>query len=101
MFIANEHDIRREPRRCVTVPSRSRAHVAELLADCQRVHQDTEGAFDVTTTPLSRCWGFLRREARVPAARGDRGRARGRSASVRCSVIRSALGRPSAVPESR
>ena len=40
--------------------------MAELLTDCQRVHRDTEGAFDVTTTPLSRCWGFLRREARVP-----------------------------------
>ena len=42
------------------------AYVAELLADCQRVHRDTGGAFDVTTTPLSRCWGFLRREGRVP-----------------------------------
>ena len=42
------------------------AYVAELLADCQRVHRDTDGAFDVTTTPLSRCWGFLRREGRVP-----------------------------------
>ena len=42
------------------------AYVTELLADCQRVHRDTEGAFDVTTTALSRCWGFLRREARVP-----------------------------------
>jgi thiamine biosynthesis lipoprotein len=42
------------------------AYVAELLADCQRVHRDTGGAFDITTTPLSRCWGFLRREARVP-----------------------------------
>ena len=42
------------------------AYVAELLADCQRVHRDTEGAFDITTTPLSRCWGFVRREARVP-----------------------------------
>ena len=42
------------------------AYVAELLTDCERVHRDTDGAFDVTTTPLSRCWGFLRREARVP-----------------------------------
>ncbi|HEU4891901.1 MAG TPA: FAD:protein FMN transferase [Vicinamibacterales bacterium] len=42
------------------------AYVAELLTHCGRVHRDTEGAFDVTTTPLSRCWGFLRREARVP-----------------------------------
>jgi FAD:protein FMN transferase len=40
--------------------------VAELLTDCQRVHRDTGGAFDLTTTPLSRCWGFLRRQARVP-----------------------------------
>jgi thiamine biosynthesis lipoprotein len=29
---------------------------------------DTEGAFDVTVAPLSRCWGFLQRAARVPAA---------------------------------
>ena len=46
----------------VVVPS----DLAELLTDCQRVHRDTDGAFDLTTTPLSRCWGFLRREARVP-----------------------------------
>jgi thiamine biosynthesis lipoprotein len=42
------------------------AYLAELLRDCERVHRETDGAFDVTTTPLSRCWGFLRREARVP-----------------------------------
>ena len=42
------------------------AYVAALLTDCERVHRDTDGAFDVTTTPLSRCWGFLRREPRVP-----------------------------------
>src|SRR4029453_11283275 len=32
------------------------AYVAALLTDCERVHRDTDGAFDVTTTPLSRCW---------------------------------------------
>jgi thiamine biosynthesis lipoprotein len=48
--------------RAVAVPP----DVAELLIDCQRVYRDTDGAFDLTTTPLSRCWGFLRREARVP-----------------------------------
>jgi len=41
-------------------------HVAELLVQCQRVHHDTDGAFDPTTTPLARCWGFLAREPRVP-----------------------------------
>jgi thiamine biosynthesis lipoprotein len=53
---------RHAANRPVAVP----AHVAELLAECQRVHRECDGAFDVTTTPLSRCWGFLRREARVP-----------------------------------
>lgn len=37
-----------------------------LLARCDRLSRDTGGAFDITTTPLSRCWGFLRREGRVP-----------------------------------
>ena len=41
-------------------------HLIDLLADCQRLHRETGGAFDITTMPLSRCWGFLRREGRVP-----------------------------------
>lgn len=41
-------------------------HLIDLLADCQRIHRETGGAFDITTTPLSRCWGFLRREGRLP-----------------------------------
>jgi thiamine biosynthesis lipoprotein len=41
-------------------------HLIDLLAACQRVHQETGGAFDITTTPLSRCWGFMRREGRLP-----------------------------------
>jgi thiamine biosynthesis lipoprotein len=49
--------------RSVAVPQ----DVAALLMQCQRVHRDTDGAFDLTTTPLSRCWGFLRREAGVPS----------------------------------
>jgi thiamine biosynthesis lipoprotein len=38
----------------------------ELLQLSERLHQDTAGAFDVTSNPLIRCWGFLRREGRVP-----------------------------------
>lgn len=37
-----------------------------LLCLCRELHQSTEAAFDVTSTPLSRCWGFLRREGRLP-----------------------------------
>jgi thiamine biosynthesis lipoprotein len=37
-----------------------------LLLQCQEIHAATAGAFDITSTPLSRVWGFLRREGRVP-----------------------------------
>ncbi|MCI0660850.1 MAG: FAD:protein FMN transferase, partial [Acidobacteria bacterium] len=38
----------------------------ELLLLCKELHRATDGAFDITTGPLSRCWGFLRREGRIP-----------------------------------
>lgn len=38
-----------------------------LLQQCAGLHAATAGAFDITTTPLSRCWGFFRREGRVPS----------------------------------
>jgi thiamine biosynthesis lipoprotein len=42
--------------------------VFELLQAAERLHHETDGAFDITSTPLSRCWGFLRRAGRVPPA---------------------------------
>jgi FAD:protein FMN transferase len=41
--------------------------IVALLADCASLHRDTGGAFDITSTPLSRCWGFLQREGRLPS----------------------------------
>jgi thiamine biosynthesis lipoprotein len=38
-----------------------------LLTRSADIHEWTAGAFDVTSTPLSRCWGFLQREGRVPS----------------------------------
>ena len=38
-----------------------------LLETCRTLSVETEGAFDPTSTPLSRCWGFLKREGRLPA----------------------------------
>ncbi len=32
------------------------------------LHRQTDGAFDITVSPLSRCWGFLEREGRMAAA---------------------------------
>jgi thiamine biosynthesis lipoprotein len=56
--------------------NRSAAHVPVAVDDdllallrlCRRLHRDTGGAFDVTATPLSKCWGFLRRQGRLPDA---------------------------------
>ena len=39
----------------------------DLLSLCAELHNDTCGAFDITSTPLSRCWGFLQREGRLPS----------------------------------
>jgi thiamine biosynthesis lipoprotein len=39
-----------------------------LLARSLALYTETGGAFDVTSTPLSRAWGFFRREGRLPAA---------------------------------
>ena len=46
-----------------------------LLSRSAQLHADTQGAFDITSTPLSRCWGFLSRDGRVPDA-GEIERAR-------------------------
>jgi FAD:protein FMN transferase len=42
------------------------AEVYALLRRCRQLHAATDGAFDITSTPLSRCWGFLKRQGQVP-----------------------------------
>lgn len=37
-----------------------------LLELCAELHRDTGGAFDPTSGPLTRCWGFFRRDGGVP-----------------------------------
>ena len=38
-----------------------------LLTLCKQLHDETDGAFDITSGPLTRCWGFLKREGRLPS----------------------------------
>jgi thiamine biosynthesis lipoprotein len=38
-----------------------------LLELCAWLHGTTGGAFDITSGPLSRAWGFLKREGRLPS----------------------------------
>ena len=37
-----------------------------LLRRCAHLSAATDGAFDITATPLSRCWRLLQREGSVP-----------------------------------
>jgi thiamine biosynthesis lipoprotein len=39
-----------------------------LLLLCQELTRETQGAFDITSGPLSDCWGFSKRAGRVPQA---------------------------------
>jgi len=47
-------------------PVRLEESLFELLLLCQNLYHITGGAFDITSGPLSRCWGFLKREGRTP-----------------------------------
>jgi thiamine biosynthesis lipoprotein len=52
---AAEHAVEVEPR------------LFTLLELCTWLHATTGGAFDITSGPLSRAWGFLKREGRLPS----------------------------------
>ena len=54
-------------RTAVAGPVQVEPHLFALLQQCQRLHAETDGAFDITSTPLSRVWGFLKREGRLPS----------------------------------
>jgi thiamine biosynthesis lipoprotein len=51
-------------QRPAVVPER----VFALLEHCRRLCEQTGGAFDVTIGPLVRCWGFFRRQGRIPSS---------------------------------
>jgi len=48
-------------------PVRVERPLFDLLSLCRELHDETEGAFDITSGPLTRCWGFLKREGRLPS----------------------------------
>lgn len=59
-------EISRINRLAAAAPVRVESDLFALLEECRLLHDETEGAFDITSGPLSRCWGFLRRNGRVP-----------------------------------
>ncbi len=61
-------DLMRVNRLAARAPVQVDPEVFHLLRVCRTLHAETEAAFDITSTPLSRCWGFLSRDGRVPSA---------------------------------
>lgn len=53
-------------RHAATEAVRVTPSLFELLRLSEQMRRETGGAFDVTSGPLTRCWGFLRREGRLP-----------------------------------
>src|SRR6185295_9486552 len=53
-------------RNAVSRPVPVEPSLFALLLLSQKLCIETEGAFDITSSPLSDCWGFLRRQGRVP-----------------------------------
>jgi FAD:protein FMN transferase len=53
-------------RQAATGPVNVSASLFQLLTLCKDLHRETEGSFDITSGPLTRCWGFLKRQGRVP-----------------------------------
>lgn len=68
-------DLVRVNRTAASEPAEVDEQLFELLRLCGLLSARTDGAFDITSTPLSRCWGFLYRDGRLPSdAEIDRAR---------------------------
>ncbi|MGH9341205.1 MAG: FAD:protein FMN transferase [Acidobacteriota bacterium] len=57
--------INRQAHEC---PVEVEERLFDLLSLGLHLYGETRGAFDMTALPLSRCWGFLARQGKVPSA---------------------------------
>ncbi len=68
MTIYRDHsDLIEINQHAATAPVEVELKLFTLLQTAERVFHETEGAFDISSTPLSRAWGFLRREGKPPS----------------------------------
>ena len=49
-------------------PVRLDKELFDLIALCVRLAEETEGAVDITSSPLWKAWGFAKRQGRIPNA---------------------------------
>ena len=59
-------ELTRVNREAATGPVPLGPDLAQLLGLCRELNAATGGAFDPASTALSRCWGFLERQPRLP-----------------------------------
>ena len=55
-------------RRAAAEPVAVEPRLFALLEQAARLHRQTDGAFDITSGPLTKVWGFYRRQGAMPAA---------------------------------
>ncbi|MBL8799299.1 MAG: FAD:protein FMN transferase [Planctomycetia bacterium] len=69
LTVYHDHsEISRLNRRAASGDVRVEDRLFRLLQLAVRLHQETAGAFDITTGALTKTWGFFKRQGRVPAA---------------------------------
>ncbi|HEY2883238.1 MAG TPA: FAD:protein FMN transferase, partial [Pirellulales bacterium] len=59
-------EISRLNRTAFSGPVKIEPRLFELLKLAAEIHRETDGAYDIATSALSKLWGFYRREGRVP-----------------------------------
>jgi len=63
----DDSEVVRINREAAQRPVPVEARLFDLFRQAEKVYQDTGGAFDITSGPLSAVWGFSRREGRIPS----------------------------------
>jgi FAD:protein FMN transferase len=66
-FFRPDSEISNINRRAADGPVEVESWLFELLALAMRLYEESEGAYDITATPLWEAWGFAQRAGRVPA----------------------------------
>jgi thiamine biosynthesis lipoprotein len=63
----DDSEVVRLNRRAAEEPVAVEPRLFDLFRRAQQLNQETDGALDITSGPLSEAWGFSRREGRVPS----------------------------------
>lgn len=62
----DDSEVSRLNRLAAEHPTKVEPNLFDLFIRCQAWHRETRGAFDIGAGALVKCWGFYRREGRVP-----------------------------------